>query len=155
MAVEDWMPTLETKIGAIAGLDGGARSPYSSSADNPGLPHSLQEFPIAIITVVSGKFEYGASLGLDYTRVQITLFVGTAAVLSEAQNIAVPFIAKMRDKIAANTSLDGTVEHILPSTEEETFEGPGAVSYNGKDHTGIIFRYNVKENTAADFSVTA
>jgi hypothetical protein len=146
MAITDWMPTLKTKVAEIRGLV------QIHTMDE--LPGTLQVFPSAIITVIAGAFEY--SVGgpcIDLHEVQITIFLANQ-VLPEANALALPFIAGIRDKLAANIKLAALVDHILPA-DGRTYDGPGAVRYGDKEHTGIIFRYMVKENVTGDFTVSA
>ncbi len=156
MAIENWMPTLETKVGEITGLDGGARSPYQSSNDSTGLPHSLGELPVAIILPTAMQVEYSvAGPFIEVTDVQITIYVVTG-ILAEAMNSVIPFVQRMRDKLAANISLSSTVNHILPvAAPAKWMEGPGGVEYARKIYTGVIFHYQVKENVSGDFTVSA
>lgn len=154
MSQQDWMPTLETKIGEIAGLDGGARAAVQSSNDDAGIPGALGELPMAIIVPTGGNVDYSAGgLAHEYTQVQITLYF-EPGLLPEAINTAVPFIALVRNKLAANMGLDGTVISILPDPEI-WYEGPGGVTYAGKEYTGIIFRYIVKEDVSSEVTVAA
>lgn len=146
MTISDWMPTLKTKVAEISGLE------QVHTMDE--LPGTLQVFPSAIITVTGGGFDY--SVGgpcIDIHEVQITIYLA-AQILPEANALALPFIAGMRDKLAANIRLGGLVDHILPA-EGRTYDGPGAVRYGDKEHTGIIFRYLLKENVSGDFTVSA
>lgn len=146
MAVTDWMPTLKAKLAEITDIL------QVHTMDE--LPGSIQVFPTAIVTVISGSFEY--SVGgpcLDFHTVQITVYLASQ-VLPEAYGVALPILAKVRDKLAGNIRLSGLVDHILP-TEGQTYDGPGAVRYGDKDLLGIIFRYTVKENVTGDFTVAA
>ena len=144
--IEDWMPTLKTKVAAITGLV------QVHTMDE--LPGTLQVFPCAIITVVGGSFDYSTGGPcIDIHEVQITIFLANQ-VLPEANALALPFIAGMRDKLAGNIKLDSLVDHILPA-EGRTYEGPGAVRYGDKEHTAVIFRYVVKENVTGTFTVSA
>lgn len=144
--IEDWMPTLKTKVAAISGLI------QVHTMDE--LPGSLEPFPSGIITVAGGHFEYAVGGPcIDVHEVQITLFFASQ-ILPEAYGLAMPFIAAMRNKLAANIRLDGLVDHILPA-EGRSYEGPGRVSYGDKELLGIIFRYVVKDNESGTFTVSA
>lgn len=144
--IEEWMPTLKTKVAAISGLV------QVHSMDE--LPATLLVFPSAIITVVGGAFDYSTGGPcIDLHEVQITVFL-TEQILPEANALALPFIAAMRNKLAANIRLDGLVDHILPA-EGRTYEGPGTLRYGDKEHIGIIFRYVVKDNESGTYTVSA
>lgn len=146
MAITDWMPTLKTKVTEISGLV------QVHTMDE--LPGTLQVFPIGIITVTGGAFDYSTGGPcIDLHEVQITIYLANQ-VLPDANALALPFIAGMRDKLAGNMRLAGLVDHILPA-EGRTYEGPGAIRYGDKEHTGIIFRYVVKENVTGDFTPAA
>jgi hypothetical protein len=154
MSINAWMPTLETKVGEIAGLDGGARAAVQSTADNPGLPHSIGEMPMALIFPTQGRVDYSSGgMAHEYTEVLITLYFATG-ILAEAVNTAVLFIALMRNKLAGELTLDNTCISILPDPEV-WYEGPGGVSYGGKEYTGIVFHYWVKEDVSSEVTVAA
>lgn len=145
MSIADWMPTLKTNIAAVTGI-----TQAHTYLDIPG---TIQAFPTAIIMPVGGQIAY--SVGgpkIEMTDVQITLYV-SGQILPEAMGLAVPFIALIRDKLAGDVQLGGTVQYILPA--EDWFEGPGGIQYGDKQLVGIIFRYIVKENVTADFAVAA
>lgn len=147
MAVTDWMPTLKAKVTEITEIL------QVHTMDE--LPATIQVFPSALITVLSGTFEY--SVGgpcLDFTTVQVAIYLA-GQILPEAYGGAVPLIQKMRDKLAANIKLGGLVDHILPA-EGLSYEGPGSLRYGDKEGLiGIVFRYTVKENVTGDFTVSA
>lgn len=144
MSLEDWMPTLVAKLAEISGLDGGVRY----YADMPG---ALLEFPILVVTTVNGDETWGASLGaVGLHELQATLFVSTQ-FLPESHSIAVPFIKRVRDKLAANVTLGGLVDHVGPSPEGKFYSGPGRITYASQDgqdleYAGIIFRLQVKDH---------
>lgn len=154
MAINDWMPTLGTKVGEIAGLDGGVRTAVQSSNNTEGLPPSLGEVPVALIVPTEGRVEYSAGgAAHEYVQVAITLYFAPG-ILAEAVNKAVPFIALVRNKLAGEMSLDGTVVSILPDPDV-WFEGPGGVNYAGQEYTGIVFHYWVKEDVSSEVTVAA
>lgn len=147
MAIENWMPTLRAKVEEISGLE--------QVHDYTTLPGSLQAFPTAIIIPSGGRVEYSqGGPNIEYTDVLVTIYTA-GQILPEAMSQAVPFITKVRDKLAGNIQLSGTVNLILPTTEGNWYDGPGQVEYAGKNHVGIIFRYTVKENVNGDFTVSA
>lgn len=147
MAIEDWMPTLKAKIAEISGI--------VQVHDYTDLPGSLQAFPTAIILTESGEILYsGPGPKIEYHDIQITIYTA-GQILPEGLSQAVPFITRVRDKLAGNVQLNGKVNYIDTRPEEKWYEGPGQVDYAGKNHTGIIFRYRVKEDVTGDFTVSA
>lgn len=148
MAVEDWMPTLASKLGEITGLTGTGAGGVRYYADMPG---ALAEFPIMVITVLNGRDSWGASQGsICVHQVQMTLY-NPSPLLPEVHSVLVPFIALVRNKLAANTALGGLVQDIGPSEEAPFYQGPGRVTYtqsDGKENefAGIIFRIQVKDH---------
>ncbi|HAM41547.1 MAG TPA: hypothetical protein DCP69_09480 [Candidatus Omnitrophica bacterium] len=145
MAYEDWAATLKTKVGELTGLTGGAR-------DYTDLPATLQEFPVAIILPNDGDLDYSSGgPNIEMTRIKITIYTA-GSILPEAMSICVPFLALVRNKFAAELTLDGLVEYILPT--KPWFSGPGVLRYGDKEGLiGIVFNYLVKENVSGDFTV--
>jgi len=148
MPIDDWMPTLSANMESVAGIE------QSHKYDE--LPGSISVFPSMIILPVGGDQEY--SLGgpnVAYHVVNMTLYVANQ-VLPEAYAVAIPFIEKVRNKLASDMQLGGTCVHCLPVTAPAPFyEGPGAIEYGSKEHLGIIFRVIVKENESGDYLVAA
>lgn len=146
MAIEDWMPTLKTKLAAVTGVQ--QVHIYSD------LPGSIMVFPSIVVLPTSGDQDVSAGgPNIAHHSVQATLYVA-GQVLPEAYGQAVPFIKLVRNKIAANITLDGLVEHCLPlAPPQDWYSGPGEVRYGDKVHVGIIFRLDVKE--AETVTVTA
>lgn len=138
MAIEDWTGILVEKLAEIEGVE----AVYSFEE----LPGTLLTFPCMVVMPLSGGQEYSASgPAVSLVEMQVTLYTA-AQVLPEAQGTAVPFIKKVRDKMAENVTLGGAVSYILPPPVDEAwFQGPGAVRYGDKEHVGIIFKYRVKE----------
>ena len=148
MPIDDWMPVLESNMAAVDGIK--QAHIYSN------LPATLSVFPSAIILPIAGDAEYSEGGPIkSYHNVQITVFVASQ-ILPQANSIAVPFIEKVRNKLARDMTLNNTVEHCLPvGLGENFYEGPGAVTYGDKVHMGIIFRVVVKEDEAGTFTVSA
>lgn len=146
MSIETWMPTLRTNIAAVTGIV------QASQYDD--VPATLSTFPCAIILPVSGAQIYSAGgPNIAIHRVRIAVYVA-AQVLPEAYGVAVPFIALIRNKIAANMTLSGLVQHCLPVSDGGNFyEGPGGLAYGDKTHLGIVFNVEVKETET--FTVAA
>ncbi len=144
MALIDWMPILASKILEIDGLDGGVRYTPRQDPSEPGLPKGLGEFPIALIIPGVGMELTYASQAIiaDHTAVTITLYTAQG-LLPEAVDIAIGFVEKVKVKLAASNTLDGTVSHIEPLAP--WWEGPAGLEYASQLYTGVNFFYQVKE----------
>lgn len=146
----DWMPTLASKLGEITGLTGANAGGVRYYAD---MPHALMEFPIGLLTTIDGAVGPSASQGtIDLTQLQFTVFM-PQPFLPETHSVLIPYIALVRNKLAANVTLGGLVSRVGPSSEAKFWSGPGAVRYADKEHGGIIFRLEVKHRTT--ITVTA
>jgi len=138
VSIETWGPKVTAKLREITTLE--QVHGYDS------LPSNITASPTVIWLPVGGSQSYGLSAPVAaITRIQITLYLN-AALLPEGVKMAVPFIALVRDKFAANMKLDGTVNYILPPVDGNYFEGPAWMTYKSEDRfTGINFFYDVKE----------
>ena len=146
MPLDDWMPTLKDKMQEIGELE------RVFTYDD--MPAALAVFPCMIILPVEGSFEYSAG-GPQRDRHEVQLTVYTAGqILGQAMGQAVPFIKLVKEKLAASISLDDKVVSILPSAQAPSYDGPGGIRYGESMHSGIIFRYHVKEK-ATTFTVAA
>lgn len=135
MGIESWMPVLADKMRTLNGI--------SQVHTYENLPGTLSAFPALIILPTSGTPDYSAGGPCIFLYdVQLTLYVA-GSVLPGAYSQAIPFIQRMRNKLAAHVTLDGMVSHCLPATP--FFEGPGQLDYGDAKHIGIIFRVEVKE----------
>jgi hypothetical protein len=148
MPIDDWMPVLRDNIASVDGIK------QAHKYDE--LPGTLSVFPSAIILPIYGDAEYSVGGPIkSYHYVQITVFVANQ-ILPQANSIAVPFIEKVRNKLAGDITLNNTVDHCLPvGLGEHFYEGPGSVTYGDKVHMGIIFRVVVKEDESGTFTVSA
>ena len=148
MPIDDWMPTLVANMEAVAGVE------QAHGWDT--LPGTLHVFPSMIILPIGGDQEY--SLGgpnVAYHVVNMTLYVASQ-VLPESYSVAVPFIEKVRNALAADIQLGANCTHCLPVTAPAPFyEGPGSIEYGDKQHVGIIFHIIIKENESGDYPVAA
>jgi hypothetical protein len=145
--LDDWMPTLKSKLAEITEI----RQVHTYLE----MPAALAAFPSLILLPVEGRYEY--SVGgpqIAHHEVQLTLYTA-GQLLPQAFGQAVPLIELVRNKLAANMSLDGTVVTILPSDAAPHYDGPGGVRYGDHVHVGIIFRYHVKEREAGAYPVAA
>jgi len=135
--IGDWAAELTTVLEDVAGVE------QVHQYDD--LPSQIVASPTLIWMPIGGRQSYGLSApAVAIHRVQITLYI-KAALLPEGVGLAVPFIAKVRDALAANIQLSGTVSYILPSPEDDFYQGPAYLAYGEKVHTGINFFVNVKE----------
>jgi hypothetical protein len=140
MAIESWMPTLTTNLGAITGLAGGCSDYFN-------LPAGIDEFPKMIVLPESGFGFYGQGQGaVDVHRLKV-LLLQPSQLLSEAATVLVPFIALVQAKVAANLTLGNRVDHCLLATEGNWYEGPNWIEWAKKEYLGIVFRLEVKERS--------
>ena len=138
MALQTWFPVLVSKMEEVDGI--------LKAHSFEDLPAAISASPTMIVLPIEGQFEY--SEGGPFSgqhEVQGTLYV-TSQLAAEAYKQVVPFIERVRDKLAANISLDNTVATILPSASAPFYDGPGGILYAKKQYLGIIFRWTVKEN---------
>jgi hypothetical protein len=138
MAIGDWKTALTTVLSEISGIE------QVHAYDD--LPAKIIVSPTLIWLPVSGSQLYGlSSPAVAIHRVQVTLYL-SVALLPEGVGSAVPFIELVRDELAANIQLDGTVTYILPPVDAPFYEGPAVLNYNGAQAlTGINFYFDVKE----------
>lgn len=149
MAISDWMPVMKAKLAEISGLDGGVR-------DYTDLPGALGEGPIGILLPRSARHVYNAGGPAVWLhQLQFTIYQ-VQQPLDEAYSQLVPFIKRVRDKMAANVQLGGlswsggSVAHWLPLPEADFYDGPGYVAWGrtegtANEYLGIIFRMELKE----------
>lgn len=144
MAIEDWAATLKTKIGEISGIK------QVHKYDE--LPGAIMAFPSAIILPERGSQLFGGP-GTAIHRVRVTIFFAEQ-LLPEAYAVAVPYIKLVRNKLAANHKLDGTVQHCQPPDPPADFYvGPGRKEYAGRIYLALDFFIEVKETET--FTITA
>ena len=138
MSIETWGPKVTAKLKEITQI--------KEVRGYDDLTPTITAFPTAIWLPLSGRQSYGLGAPVvSIMRIQITLYLNVT-LLPEGVKAAVPFIKLIRDKLAANMKLDGTVNYILPPTDGNYFEGPASMTYNPQDvFTGINFYYDVKE----------
>lgn len=145
MALENWMPELASKLGEIQDVQ-----KVHTFAD---LPDEILLNRTFIVLPLEGDATYGTgSPALNVHYLRATLY--TNAALLAAYKELVPFIDRVRRKLAGNIMLGGytwnngagKVEHVLAFGRDGRFyDGPGGVEYNGKPHFGIHFYLEVKE----------
>jgi hypothetical protein len=146
MPIATWMPKLKTKLAEVSGL--------IQVHQYDELPATLLVFPCAIITLKLGSYSYGTGgpLLADH-EIQITVYT-SAQILPEAHNVAAGFIEPVRNKLAANMKLDGTVKAISPTSEGPTYQGPGQITYGDKAHVGVAFHYRIFEDETGTYPVS-
>lgn len=146
MSIETWMPRLARLFEEVPGME------VVYTFEN--LPGSLQAFPATVIMPTGGSQTYGASSpGIAYHDVQANVFMA-AQFLPEGLKLGVQMISRIRNKLAANITLDGTVAFVLPiEPPGQWYEGPGRLEFGDKTHTGLILRLRVKETEI--FTVSA
>lgn len=148
--IELWMPRLAAFLAELPGLDGGVR--YFAN-----LPGALVELPIGLLTTVDGTVGPGASVGsIDVTQLQFTIF-SPSQLLPESHSFLVPYITRLRNKLAGSVTLGGAVQRVGPSSEAKFWTGPGRVPYARADGTeqefgAMIFRLEVKHRSTITVS---
>lgn len=137
MAIEDWAGELTDVLEGVEGVE------QVHQYDD--LPSQIVASPSMIWMPTGGTQVYGMSApAVALHQVQITLYIA-APLLPEGVGLAVPFIAKVRDALAANIQLSDSVNYVLPPPEDAFYQGPAALTYGEKIHTGINFFVVVKE----------
>lgn len=156
MAIEDWMPALAERIAGIEGLEA-VYFPDPNDSD-AAIPGTLSVFPCAVIMPQRGgedELSTGAGGSFASTELQVTLYL-SESILPEAYNAVIPYIGRMKRRIAGKITLGGLVHHVLPwptGVGQRWWEGPGSITYAGVSHIGIAFRLLVKEHET--FTVAA
>jgi len=146
MGIEIWMPAVKAKWAEIEGIV------QVHTYDD--LPASIQVVPCAILLLSGGSYDYSAGgPSLAFHELRAIVFV-SLQILPEAMAVAVPFIERVRNKMAANWRLGGIVEHIVPAPGGRFYEGPGRVTYGDKEHLGIVFHFEVKQNETGTYTVS-
>jgi hypothetical protein len=158
MAIEDWSPTLKTNLATISGIE------QVHNYDE--IPNTIMVSPSMMILPQLGATMHKAG-GPNITVHQVILALYTTAQLTaESFGLLVPFIALVRDNIAANLMLGGLtwggdvggggghIDHVLPvNPPDNWYEGPDNFSFFDKLYAGIIFRIEVKEKEAVTVTV--
>lgn len=145
MTIATWMAVLKTNMAAVSGI--AVAFLYSD------LPGDIKAFPAITIVPTGGDEDYSLGGPLrSYHNVTMTLYV-TNQLIPQAMAKAVPFIESIRDKLAGDIQLGGTVEYCLPA--EPFYEGPGALYYGDKLLLGVNFYLKVKVNNDGAFTVSA
>ena len=137
--IETWAPELTSILAGVTGVK--QVHPYDKLPGKIGVNGSIIWLP------VSGPvLTYGLSApNIQITQVQITLYM-TVQLLPQGVGKAIPFIDRIPRALAANMTLNGKANYILPRTDGPAWEGPAYLAYNGDQTlTGINFWYNVKE----------
>lgn len=155
MAISDWMPTLIARLGTVTGLAVNGTQPHRVRGYTD-LPAALVEMPTMIVLPLAAVHTYSAGgPAIWWHDLQATLYL-SGQVLPEAFAKAIPYIKNVRDVMAANVTLNGlswtggSIGHWTPQPDAPFYQGPGRVTYSGRDGVdrefiGIIFRMQVKE----------
>lgn len=153
----EWITALGQLLSTVPGIE---TAYYPSETDDTAaLPAALGVFPCAVVLPVRGSMEYsqgGPAVGIH--QGQITVYAASQ-VIPESYAVALPFIKRVRNALAANVTLGGVVDYVLPAAPI-FYEGPGGVTY-GQDeqgrprsHLGIVFNVTVKA-VETDVTVSA
>lgn len=163
MPIEDWAPTMTAKLGTITGLNPGGGQAHRVR-DYRDLPGAIREFPTLIWLPQRAQHNYSAGgPGIWVHELVATLYL-SQQILPEAHQVAIPYIKRVRDLMAANFQLGGLswptgrVAHWAPAPDAPFYEGPGITNYGmaaGEpfELCGIVFRWELKE-TETGVSVT-
>ena len=156
MPVTDWGPKIESNMEAVlAAAKAAGEIPTSGEVYGyKEWPASISAFPSVLIGSLGGTQDYGvAAPRIAHHNIRIWVFVASGLSLKEAQAMAWPFVARVRDQFAQDLTLDGKVNHFIPPTHPAIFYEVGVVDFAGKSHSAIIFNYDLKETE--DFTVQA
>jgi hypothetical protein len=135
--IEDWKDDLTKVLRGIQGIE------EVRAYDE--LPGAIVVSPTLIWLPMRGTQSYGKSApGIAFHRVQLSLFV-TAQLLPEGAGRVVPFIGRVRNRLALNLQLGGSVTQMIPVPDGDWYEGPATLSYGQRVFTGVNFYIEVKE----------
>jgi hypothetical protein len=138
MSVENIITQLATLEAEITGVQ----------AAHDETPESLNEFPCFINYHGRSTLNWGAGEGGKSLHTIICELHVSRAVSEEAELAARPFIKLFRDKLAANTTLNGAVDTI----NEVRAETVAFIMSAAEQHLGIRFEVDVKE-TECDITI--
>lgn len=143
----EWLDVLASKLTGLTGV----------SQVNPGtqLPGKVMPGTV-VITVVNGDLNYsagGPNIWLHSVRI---VYYASPGILPEAYQACYRVIKPIVEALAANVTLDGTVQHIeRDARAARLYEGPGTINYGDTPHTGVAFNYEVKELADTSLDVSA
>lgn len=139
MAIEDWGPTLASRLAEVEGLVA-VRGWWE-------LPAAIQELPSGILLPRQGdqSWSQGGGDNVALHDMRLTVYFANQ-ILPEGYAVAAPFIKLVRNKLAGQLTLGNLVSHIFPLSP--FYEGPGGISYGDdqKNMLGIHFYFQVKEH---------
>lgn len=137
MAIENWKDELTKVLSEISGIE------EVRAYDD--LPGQILVSPTLIWYPASGTQSYGmGSPAVAFHRVKLSLLI-SVALLPEGAGRAVPLIAVVRNKLAQNIQLGGTVTQMVPAPDGNFYEGPATMMYGEKIYTGVSFYLEIKE----------
>lgn len=141
MSIEVWMPRLARVFEEVRGME----KVYTFE----NIPGSLAAFPSTVIMPTGGAQEYSTGgPGLAWHDVQANVYTA-GQFLPEALATSVRLLVEIRNRLAANITLGGSVSFVLPiAPPDKWYEGPGRLEFGDKVHTGLILRLKVKETEA-------
>ncbi len=159
MPVNDWMPEIKTNMetvhaAALAADEIATEGGVFGYNEWPGATLTL---PSTLIGTIGGSQTYGVgSPAIAHHNVKIWVYVSMGISLASAQEMAFPFIERVRNQFAGQITLNAKVKHFLPPDPPALFyEGPGVIEYAGRQYAGIIFNYDLKENETGNFTPAA
>ena len=137
--IDVWGPKLTKVLKDVNGLE--------KSYQYDDLPGAITVSPSTIwLPKMGPTLTYGfSSPTIMITQVQITLYLN-ASLLPTGVSKAVLLIDPILRVLAANMTLDGTVNYIMPRKDGPVWEGPAGLGYGTDVLTGVNFYYDVKEN---------
>lgn len=119
-------------------------------------PENLITLPAALIGMRDGDQFYGAGTqAISIHNVGIWIYFNAAFKYAGPMKWTPDIVLRIRDGLAANLQLDGTVEHCLPPDPPQRFyQGPGEMLFAGKQYVGVILNLKVKVNESGVFTVS-
>lgn len=144
MALQDFLPALASQIGEISGIDGNVFYPDIEGGDKD-LPSRLLTTPCVTIIPLTGAQMFGGSYIATH-QLEVVFYV-CPSYTPATLGLAVPYIKRMRDKLASRMQLglSSIVQH-ASSSPGNFYEGPRGYTYAEEPFTGIKFFIEVKES---------
>ena len=159
MPVDDWGPVIKTHMQTIhtAALAATEIPQIGEVYGYNEWPGALSMLPASLVGTAGGGQDYGVgSPAIAELIIQIRFYFSLGVSLAEAQNMAFPFIERVRNEFAADMQLGGNADMFHPPPLPALFyDGPGTLEYSGKNYAGIIFNYLLKDNESGTFTVAA
>ncbi len=148
--ITTWMAKIKALLNGLANVD--STETIRAAFTNFELPAKLDGFPVALITLRQGGYEWSTGGPLTaWHDVQISL-ITSGQILPEAHSIAASFIEPTRDKLAGDMTLDATVREMAPTPEGPFYTGPGQITYAEQAYIGVIFHVRVYEEQSGSYT---